>query len=288
MTPGPATLGEAVRRARRRFAEAGLPSPDLDARWLLAHALDRDERRMMLEADAPLASEEAALVEAVIARRLAGEPVDRILGEREFWGLPFRLSPETLSPRPDTETLVEAALAALAGRGTAPRILDLGTGSGAILVALLHDCHGAFGIGVDRSEGAARQARANAVTNGVGSRAAVLVGDWDAGLDGRFDLVVSNPPYIATCDLAGLDAEVREHDPRLALDGGADGLDAYRRVVAAAARLLVPGGVAVIELGIGQEEAVAALAGSAGLVVGGPARRDLGGVPRALVLHRAR
>jgi release factor glutamine methyltransferase len=284
----PASLGEAVRRARRRFAEAGLPTPGLDARWLLAHALGRDERRLMLEAEATLSPAEEAAAEAVIARRLAGEPVDRILGEREFWGLPFRLSPETLSPRPDSETLVEAALAALPAGDRPPTILDLGTGSGALLVALLHAMPAASGIGVDRSEGAARQARRNAAANGVGGRASFLVADWDAALLGRFDLVVSNPPYLPSGAIAGLDREVREHDPLLALDGGEDGLDAYRRVLAAAARLLAPGGAAVIELGIGQEAAVAAMAAVTGLAVDGPARRDLGGVARALVMRAAR
>ena len=279
------TFGELRRLAARRLAEAGLPTPDLDARLLVEDSLALAPGALVLADQRIVAAADLAKIESALCRRLAGEPVDRILGSREFWGLEFRLSPATLSPRPDTEMLVEAALRCFSDRGRKLRIVDLGTGSGAILVALLHELPLAFGIGIDRAEAATRTARDNAQANGVGDRAAFLVGDWDAAIGGPFDLVVSNPPYIETGALDGLDREVRDHDPHLALDGGADGLVAYRAVIAAVRRRLNPGGVAVVELGLGQDGPVAALAASAGLIVDGPALADLGGVPRALVMR---
>jgi release factor glutamine methyltransferase len=204
------------------------------------------------------------------------------LGNREFWSLSFRLSPATLSPRPDTETIVEACLAVLPDRQGAYRLLDLGTGTGAILIALLSERPGAFGVGIDKAVEAVAVARLNAEDNGVAARAAFAEGDWMAGLVGPFDLIVSNPPYIPSRDIAGLDREVREHDPALALDGGADGLDAYRRIAADAPRLLARGGCLIFELGIGQAQDVAALMRAAGFTILGPPRKDLGGVARAL------
>ena len=277
------TLAALRRQMAAALAAQDLPSPDLDARLLLAHALGCAPGELTLRGDAAVAPDAAAAALAFLERRLGGEPVARILGHREFWSLDFRLSRETLVPRPDTETVVEAALAACPGRDAPLRILDLGIGSGALLAALLSERPSAFGIGIDRAEAAARTARDNLVRAGLGPRSAVLVGDWAASLAGRFDLVVSNPPYIPRGDLAGLDREVRDHDPVLALDGGPDGLDAYRALAAALPGLLAPGGVAVLELGIGQEAAVAALVTGAGLGVAGPARRDLGGIARALV-----
>jgi release factor glutamine methyltransferase len=267
----------------RRLADAGLPTPDLDARFLLEGLLALDAGALLLAGPRPVAEADVARIEAALARRLTGEPVDRILESREFWGLTFRLSPATLSPRPDTETVVTAALSAFPDRDARLAILDLGTGSGAILVALLSERPASSGVGVDRAFEAALTARANADANGVGARAAFLVADWAQPIAGRFDLVLANPPYIATADLAALQPEVRDHDPPLALDGGPDGLGAYRRVTDAAAHLLRPGGALVLELGYGQEAAVAALAETAGLRVDRPAMRDLGGVPRALV-----
>ncbi|KMO27620.1 SAM-dependent methyltransferase, partial [Methylobacterium tarhaniae] len=172
----------------------------------------------------------------------AGEPVARIIGAWEFWGLPFGLSSDTLVPRPDTETLVEAALGLGLGPDAPHRLADLGTGSGCILVALLTEWPQAVGLGIDRSPGACVTARANAARNGVADRAAFAVGDWASALSGPFDVVVANPPYIASEVIAGLSGEVRDHDPRLALDGGADGLDAYRTILAQVPRLLAPGG----------------------------------------------
>ena len=221
----------------------------------------------------------------LVARRADGEPVARILGRREFWGLPFALAPATLEPRPDTETVVEAALGLVRGAGGAASILDLGTGSGCLLLALLSELPDAAGVGVDRSPAAAAAARRNARSLGLGDRARFVAGDWAEAISGRFDLVVSNPPYIATEHIEALAPEVRRHDPALALDGGADGLDAYRAIVADLPRLLAPSGVAVLELGAGQRDAVAGLARAAGLVVIG-SNPDLAGTPRALALGR--
>jgi len=277
------TLDILYRRALDAFRRAGLATPTLDARWLVAHAAGVAPDRIALDGGRSLPAEAVSRAESLIARRLAGEPVDRILGTREFWSLPFRLNAATLSPRPDTETLVEACLAALPDRGAPYRLLDLGTGTGAILIALLTERPAAVGLGIDRAAEAILAARLNARDNGVGSRARFVEGDWMAGLDEKFDLVVSNPPYIPVADIACLDREVREHDPRLALDGGEDGLDAYRAIVAGASARLVAGGILAFELGAGQEDAVTALMRAAGFAVGEPARRDLAGVPRALL-----
>lgn len=285
----PAALSVAAlrRELAAALAEAGIADADRDARLLLAEALSCAPGDLLLRADAPVPEAEARAARAFAARRAAGEPVARIRGRREFWSLDFLLSPDTLVPRPDTETLVEAALAACPERDAPLRILDLGTGTGAILAALLAERPRAFGLGVDRSEGAARTARDNLVRNGLGGRAQVMVGDWGAALAGRFDLVVSNPPYITSAEMTELPVEVRRYDPRLALEAGADGLDAYRVITAGLPRLLAPGAVAVLELGAGQEAAVAGLARNAGLLIDGPARRDLAGTPRALVARRA-
>lgn len=275
-----------LRRAMTvRLRQAGIEAAELEARLLLAFALGLDGAALL--SDAPTTIEEQAGAQALLERRLAGEPVARILGEREFWSLPFALSPETLVPRPDTETVVEEALSLVPDRRAPIRILDLGTGTGAILAALLVELPHAIGVGVDRSEGAAATARDNLARLGLGRRALVLAGNWAEALRGSFNLVVSNPPYIPTSDISGLDVDVREHDPWAALDGGAEGLDAYAAIARDLPRLLGPGGITVLELGIGQEPAVAALLRRAGLVVPGPARRDLSGIPRALAALRA-
>lgn len=287
MTAPPLTLGGLRRQLATRFGAAGIDSPDLDAALLIAHALGLTTADVRLRGADPVAPEALPRIEAYAAQRLSGMPVARLVGEKEFWSLSFALSPETLVPRPDTETVVEAALATIADRAAPLRILDLGTGSGAILAALLVELPGAAGIGVDQSEGAARTARDNLARAGLQGRGTVIVGDWASALGGGFDLVVSNPPYIPSIDIVGLAIEVRENDPLAALDGGADGLSSYRIIAAEAPRLLKAGGHLVLELGIGQEAEVAALAGAAGLAITGPARRDLGGIPRALVARRS-
>lgn len=282
----PDTIGALRRTLAARLAAAGIDSPDLDAGLLVAHALGLSHAAARLGAGDPVDAAGVARAEALAERRIAGVPVARLLGEREFWSLSFALTDETLVPRPDTETVVEAALALVADRRAPLRLLDLGTGSGAILAALLAELPGAWGLGVDRAYGATRTARDNLARAGLDGRGAMIVGDWAAGLAGPFDLIVSNPPYIPSIDIPGLAIEVRENDPLAALDGGADGLDSYRIIAREAPRLLASGGHLVLELGIGQETDVAALLEAAGMRVAGPARRDLGGIPRALVARR--
>jgi release factor glutamine methyltransferase len=222
---------------------------------------------------------------ALLARRQAREPMAFILGHQGFWTLDLEVSPATLIPRADSETLIEAALAALPDRAAVRRVLDLGTGTGCLLLAALVEFPAAWGIGVDVSPAAAALARRNAGASNLADRAWFVCADWAAPIAGQFDLVLCNPPYVATPDLATLMPEVAGHEPRAALDGGRDGLDAYRRVLPALPALLDDGGVAVLELGQGQGDAVGKLARQAGLGVA-DLHHDLGGIARALVLRR--
>ncbi len=227
----------------------------------------------------PLADHAAARLRDATARRAARVPLAHILGIREFWSLPFRVTRDVLVPRPDSETLVAAALDA--GLPDGARLLDLGTGSGCLLLALLHERPDWTGVGVDRSPAALAVAQENARALGLADRAGFVAGDWTAPLASRFDAILSNPPYVRSADLATLDPEVRDHDPALALDGGADGLEAYRRIVAEVPRLLRAGGRLGLEVGGGQAAAVSGLMAAAGF--GGLIRRhDLGGVARCL------
>ena len=234
-----------------------------------------------------LGTDEQSAIAALAGRRLAGEPVARILGCKEFWSLPLRIDAATLVPRPETETVVEAALAAIDAGGPRTRelrVADLGTGSGALILALLSELPSAFGIGTDTSFQALVVARDNARRLAL-TRAKFIACNMAAALRGPFDAIVSNPPYIASGDIATLAPDVRDFDPHLALDGGTDGLDFYRAIAAAAPTLLAPGGVLVVELGIGQAEPVAGLFAAAGLAPS-PAHPDLNGVPRALVARK--
>lgn len=279
------TLGEAVRGAAARLAAEGIEEPLADARVLAQEAFALPAARLLADAREPAPGDGLDRLERLVKRRVAGEPVGRILGRREFWGLPFALGAETLEPRPDTETVVEAALGLVRPRGGTLSILDLGVGTGCLLLALLSELPEARGVGVDRSPAAAAAARRNAEALGLAGRAAFLAGDWADAIDGTFDLVVSNPPYIGSSEIPRLSREVRLFDPLLALDGGADGLDAYRAIVAALPRLLARDGVAALELGAGQAQDVAAIAADAGLAVLG-LDADLSGTPRALTLGR--
>jgi release factor glutamine methyltransferase len=277
------TLMQARRALAERFRSAEIDSPELDARLLTGQALGLDQTGLVVQADRRLSDREARALAALAERRLAREPVARILGIKEFWGLPLRITGATLVPRPETETLVEQALAAVDRVGLrtgALRIADLGTGSGALLLALLSELPNAFGIGTDLSCEALAAARDNADRHGLNARAAFVACDFGLALEGSLDLVVCNPPYVASADMASLPPEVR-HDPRLALDGGADGLDGYRAIARQAPSLLAPGGDLVVELGHGQETAVAELFSRSGLTPS-PARADLAGIPRAL------
>ena len=251
------TRGILYRLLRDQFRAARLPTPDLDARILVAAALGIEPGALLLDQDFAVSSDAAALAVLFAERRLSGAPVGRILGRREFFGLGLELSSGTLEPRPDTETLVEAVLARTADRTL--RLADLGTGTGAILLALLAHRPKAEGVAVDLSVDALATARRNAARHAMEDRVLFLCSDYATALAGGLDVIVSNPPYISHSELAALAPEVTLHDPVLALDGGADGLHAYRRIVPQAADLLVPGGLLALEIGAAQGAPVAGL-----------------------------
>lgn len=279
------TTREMRERIAARLQEAGIERPGAEARILLSLALGLDDAALVAASGATVSASQEEQLEAIVARRIAGEPVARIAGEKEFWSRPFRLGTETLVPRPETETLIEASLALFPDRDAALNVLDLGTGSGILLAAILLERPNAKGVGLDKSEAALLVARDNLDRLGVGARARWVHGDWAAARGERYDLILSNPPYIPSKDIAALAREVREHEPRLALDGGLDGCDAYRAIIAELPQLLSEQGAVVLELGIGQEAAVADIARGQGLVVAGAAKPDLAGIPRALILY---
>ena len=251
----------------------------------MATALECDPARVLGFPETNLDPLAESRLAALLARRAAREPMARILGYREFWSLRFELSPATLDPRPDSETLIEAALAALPDRARPYRVLDLGSGSGCLLLALLSELPCAWGLGIDRAESAVATARRNAAALGLVGRARFAVGDWAAAIAGEWDVILVNPPYIPASAIAGLMPEVAGHEPRLALEGGIDGLDAYRAVGPQIAGLLAPQGVAAVELGQGQAEAAAGIMMGAGLAIR-EVRHDLAGVDRCLMLRR--
>ena len=278
------SVGAFLCQAGQVLRAAAIENPRLEARLLLGHAMGTTSEALLREPRAPVPPEAAARFRAAVDARLRATPVAHILGSQGFWTLDLAVSPATLIPRPDSETIVEAALEAFPDPGAPLRVLDLGTGTGCLLLAVLAERPRAFGIGVDLVPEAAALSAANARRNGLEGRAAFLAGNWTEALSGRFDLVLSNPPYIESAAIAGLMPEVARHEPRSALDGGADGLDAYRHLAAILPGLLAPGGAAVLELGAGQSRAVEGLADAAGLVPAG-CRKDLGGIERALVLR---
>jgi release factor glutamine methyltransferase len=278
------TVTGARRALAKNFRAAGIDSAELDARILVGHVLALDHAALAAASARRLDADERDAIAALERRRLAREPVARIIGSKEFWSLKLSISSATLVPRPETEAVVEVALAAIDAGGPRTRLLriaDLGTGSGALLLALLAELPNAIGVGTDTSLAALLVARKNARRLGL-ARAAFVGGDLAAALGGQMDMIVSNPPYIASSDIAALDPEVRDYDPRTALDGGCDGLDTYRAIAAAAPALLKPGGALVVELGAGQAQSVAALCSAAGLAPSTP-QPDLGGVPRVLL-----
>lgn len=242
------SIGGALADARLRLAAAGIEQAALDARLLVAEAAGCDTATLIGHPEAPLDADRSRRLEDMLGRRLRSEPLAHILGRREFWSLDLLVTRATLIPRPDSETVVEAALAHL-GRRPRPQILDLGTGSGCLLIALLHELPDAYGVGVDRSEAALAVARANAGRCGVAGRAAFVRADWADAIGGRFDVVVANPPYVTSAEWPGLAPDVRNFEPVEALVAGEDGLAAYRRIAAALPRLLADGGAAFVEIG---------------------------------------
>ncbi len=257
------TRAELLRSATERLAQAGVPDAARDARLALRWAAGLSGAALAAALEAPAPEDEACRFAEAIRRRAAREPLSHITGRREFWGRAFEVGSDVLDPRPETETLVAEAL----GRGPFRRILDLGTGSGCLLVTLLAEWPEATGLGADISAAALAVARRNADSAGVAERATLVEADWTEGVQGPFDLVVSNPPYLAATEITGLEPEVRDHEPRLALTPGGDGMGAYRAIAAGVRRLMAPGAWLMVEIGPTQSEAVAAILAGAGLSV---------------------
>lgn len=282
------TIAEATRSIGARLAAEGIEDARLDARRMIEVATGLSSERLVMEPRRTLDEAEALRLAAMVERRLAREPVSRIIGRRDFWRRSFEITPDTLDPRPDTETLVELALDLATEeewRGKPIRILDIGTGSGCILLTLLGELGRATGVGTDISEGALATAGRNAARLGLEARVAWQRADLIDGIEGRFDLVVSNPPYIPSGDIAGLAPEVRGFDPHRALDGGSDGLDFYRRITSGIAGALAPGGWVAVEVGAGQAAAVGQLVGQVADPAAGSSWRthkDLGGHTRCV------
>jgi len=275
---------EALNLLAQAFRTAGIEDADVDARLLVGHALHLDRARLIAQSDRILEAREINVINALAARRLKREPVSRILGQKEFWSIALAITPDVLVPRPETETVVEGALDFVVRGGLRMeklRILDIGTGSGALLLALLRELPNATGTGTDISTGALKVARENAARCGVEGRCTFVVCDIASVVEGPFDLLVSNPPYIAHNEITSLAPEVKNYDPTVALDGGDDGLAAYRAIAADAKRLLAPGARMFVELGAGQEAAVRDLFTNVGLIAG-IVRTDLAGIPRVL------
>lgn len=282
-----ATLGEAWLVLRTAFRSAGLETADLDARLLTAKLAGVEAHQLVTGGDTALEDGVRDRLAKAAQDRLEGMPVHRILGARDFYGLTLGLSPATLEPRPDTETLIEAVLPlvrkAVDAKGTCS-IVDLGIGTGAIGLALLAECQKARCLGIDVSAEAVATALENASALGLAARYSAIVGDWFSGVETRFDLVVSNPPYIPTGDLALLARDVTDHDPMLALDGGPDGLDAYRVIAAQASSRIEDEGFLAVEIGIGQKQSVSALFAAQGFEDAG-VFADLGGIDRVLLFR---
>jgi release factor glutamine methyltransferase len=278
------SVSQALDLVAQTFRTAGIEEPEVDARLLTGHALHLERARLIAQSDRILETREINVISALAARRLKREPVSRIFGQKEFWSIALAITPDVLVPRPETETIVEGALDFVVRGGLRMeklRILDIGTGSGALLLALLRELPNATGTGTDISAGALDVARENAARNGVENRCTFVACDIASVVEGAFDLLVSNPPYIAHDEIMSLAPEVKDYDPMIALDGGNDGLAAYRAIAGDARRLLAPGGRMFVEIGAGQEAAVRELFTNVGLTAG-VVRKDLAGIPRVL------
>ena len=282
MSGGTATRNEALGAATEALRSAGVDSPRREARLLMQHALGLSPEALLAHEDRPLGGAEDRRLAALVRRRAAREPIAYLTGRREFWSLEFAVDRSTLVPRPETETVIEAVLALAAHLPSRPRVLDLGTGSGCLLVALLSELPGAVGAGIDISAAAVSLARANAARHGLGGRASFAVGDWGAALAARFDIVVCNPPYVTEAAWASLAPEIVQYEPNAALAGGQDGYACYRKLAPQIADLLAPAGLAAIEVGTGMADNVATLFDAAGLaeIERG---RDLAGIDRCVL-----
>ena len=285
MTGATMSRAAALSTATAELHAAGVDAPRRDARLLMQHALGLTPEALLAGDRLPLGEDEAGRLTALVQRRAAREPIAYLTGRREFWSLDFAVDRSALVPRPESETLIEAVLTRTERLPARPRLLDLGTGSGCLLVALLSELPGAVGLGIDVSAAAVSLARANARRHGLGERSSFAVADWGAPLATRFDIVVSNPPYVAELALASLAPEIVCHEPRAALDGGTDGYACYRQLAPQVAQLLAPSGLAAIELGAGMADEVALLFAAAGVVEIGR-QSDLAGIERCALFAR--
>ena len=281
-----ASRAAALGTATAELRAAGIDAPRRDARLLMQHALGLSPEDLLADDRLPLGEDEAGRLKALVRRRAAREPIAYLTGRREFWSLELAVDRSALVPRPESETLVEAVLDRAPRLPAHPRLLDLGTGTGCLLVALLSELPGAVGLGIDVNASAVSLARANAHRHGLGERASFAVADWGAALAARFDVVVSNPPYVATPELVSLAPEIARHEPRMALAGGTDGYECYRRLAPQIARLLASGGLAAIELGAGMADEVRSLFAASGLLQIGR-RHDLSGIERCALFARS-
>lgn len=275
------TIGAALDEAVKTLKRSGIDNARTEARLLLAHTLGLSSAQVFNRVDEDVDDTGLQAFHTGVKQRATGTPLAHITGKREFWSLDLQVSPATLIPRPDTETVIELALEIYKKRPHPKKILDLGTGSGCILMGLLSCFPEAVGCGIDISGEACRIARRNAQALGLDPRCVIIEASWASGIDEKHDLIVSNPPYIPSADIGRLERDVRDHEPLSALDGGADGLDAYRELLPLADKSLAGDGVLIVEVGIGQAADVLGLATHTGLFPG-PAKRDLAGIERAI------
>ena len=273
-------LKELYYETRNALREHGIHNADIEAREFIKYVIDIADIDIIIRSDQPVYSEKVKQLREGLQRRLQGEPVSRIFGEREFWSLPFKVTPDVLDPRPDTETIVDAAIRHFIGNPP-EQVLDLGTGSGCLIVSLMTEWPLSHGHAVDISGKALLVASENARTHGVDDRITFVTSDWGESVNGYFDLIVSNPPYISNREIANLPPEVKNYDPILALEGGEDGLDCYRKIILAVKKLLKLNGICLLEVGYDQAEKVSRLVEDSGLFVRG-VHPDMAGIPRVV------
>ena len=278
---------EALRAAVLRLQEARIESASLDARLLLEHVLGYTREQLLLAMDDTMPAGKEAQYRALVEKRARRQPIAQLIGRREFWGMNFVVSEHTLDPRPDSESVIEAVLERIKNRANQLKILDLGTGTGCLLLSLLSELPAANGTGVDICERALGVAKENALALGLAPRVSFVRSDWCERLEGEFDIILANPHYIEREVIPTLDPEVSQFEPKGALDGGADGLDCYRAIIKALPKVLAKDGLAAFEIGMGQERSLAAIAEENGLMVSG-VKQDLGGIIRCVVIQHQR
>lgn len=276
---------EALRWAVMKLQQERIESASLDARILLEYVLGVNREQLLFSLELPITTEQYDRFAALVEKRVKRQPVSKIIGKREFWGINFAVNENTLDPRPDSETLIEYVLERIENRDAALRILDLGTGTGCLLLSLLSELPAAKGIGVDASEEALTVAKENAAALGLTERTDFVPGDWCSKLEGKFDIIISNPPYIPTAEISALEPEVAEFDPILALDGGADGLNCYRKIMKQLPDMLAKDGFAAFEIGMGQQNGLGAIANENGFEITG-SKNDLSGIARCLIVQK--